>query len=71
MKKVEIKLQTAKNLRTLIKYWVCKNKSERDCGMYACNDPKKRLLCKNCFAKKLDDELKQAIKKEVEHGFMD
>ena len=64
--KVEINLRTAKDLRFVLKHWICGDKSKSECGIYAANDPNKKLDCGYCFVKKLDNQLKQAIKESKE-----
>ena len=66
MKKVEIKLSTAKDLRLVLKNWICGDKNKMECGMYEAGDPNKELHCECCFVKKLDNQLKRAIKESKE-----
>ena len=64
--KVEINLRTAKDLRFLLKHWICGDKTKSECGIYSAGDPTKKLYCECCFVKKLDNQLKQAIKENKE-----
>lgn len=64
--KVEIKLRTAKDLRFVLKHWICGDKSKSECGIYVANDPNKELRCECCIVNKLDNQLKQAIKESKE-----
>lgn len=65
-KKVEINLSIAKDLRFLLKHWICGDKTKSECGIYAAGDPNKELHCECCFVKKLDNQLKQAVKESKE-----
>ena len=67
MKKVIIELQTAKDIRDILKLSVCKNKQNKECE-YAktyYNKIQQRFNCRLCPIKCIDKKLKESIEKGV------
>ena len=66
MKKVEIKLQTAKDIRNVLKCCICKDKKKHECDFAKTNYNRmtRELNCSLCPIKYLDNQLKNAIKGE-------
>lgn len=66
MRKVEIKLQEAKDIRKILKTCVCKNKKKHECEFAKLYYHKmtRELSCEFCPVKCLDSKLKEVIGKK-------
>ena len=66
MKKVEIKLQTIKDIRRVFKGFICKDKKKHECEFAKSNYNRmtRELNCSMCPIKYLDNQLKNSINGE-------
>lgn len=65
MKKVTIELQTAKDIRNILKLSVCKNKQKHECDYASAyyNKMQREFNCRLCPIKCIDRKLKEVIEK--------
>lgn len=63
MRTVSISLQTAKDIRQVLKMYVCKNKKSKECEFSKLDyiRTKREICCSMCPIKCLDKKLKEEI----------